>query len=655
MKHSVHALWAAALACVCAGVAAHPGDDWHEIRRVVYTFASGMTNDDLEAITGALSADGRFMGLTREAYLDRLASGVDVSNVVIEHATYEPVDGGVRISPIVAEVDGGTFQLAWAAKAAQVDGAWRLVSIEPTNEFPDALVPTDLPELVPTIPVAFTIVDAKTGVPASARVSITDARADYWPPRGHQKHIRVGWREDVGRDVRVADKTWAYVPSQFVADLPEGDFTIAVAKGVEYEPATMAFAVSAQTGAQKVALTRWADMNSKGWYSGDTHVHFLDDRTALLELEAEDLNVMNVLATKWGELITNVEHVTGAPSPLSTPDRIVYFNEETRHAWLGHTILHGLKSLVYPLTWGGPSEGVRGGFDYPPMAHQADQAHAQGGMVTWAHFPFPGGELAVDIALGKIDSVDLFTWGDAFADPAASVPGAVSLWYKFLNTGFRLPATAGTDKMLNVQVVGSVRTYAQVDGKFDYDAWLDAVRTGRTFVTTGPLLSLSANGARMGDTLALANGQSFEVEAEVHAPFDRYPVDTLEIVVGGEVVAVARNTSGGSKLRATASLVPRHSSWVAARAYGSTMLPYQIWPLLGQNGRGVPVMAHTSPIYLEVDGEPARSPDDAQVLEAAVDRAIDWVKREARFQREEERAEMVALFEKAKAVYVRAR
>ncbi len=34
--------------------------------------------------------------------------------------------------------------------------------------------------------------------------------------------------------------------------------------------------------------------------------------------------------------------------------------------------------------------------------------------------------------------------------------------------------------MLNVQVVGSVRTYARVDGAFGYDAWLDAIRSGRT-------------------------------------------------------------------------------------------------------------------------------------------------------------------------------
>ncbi len=661
----VRLLVGAALVYTHAAAHAHPDHAWDAIRLVVHEFATALVNDDVATLARTLQRDGDFLGQGRDGYLAGLADGADVSSVIIEHATYEPVAGGVRVAPIVALVGGGTFR-AWAAKVGRVDGEWRLVALEPTQELPNAL-PNPLPSVLPngllpgglagqttTIPVTFSLIDAQTQAPVSARVHIADAHGDYWPPRGHQKHIRLGWREDVGGDVHLAGKTYAYVPPSFSADLPEGEFTITVAKGMEYETSALAFAVTNRPAERQVAVARWANMQAKGWYAGDTHVHFLDDHTALLELQAEDLNVINVLATKWGEL---AEHVTGAPSPLSTPERVVYFNEETRHGWLGHTILHRLRTLVYPLSWGGPLEGVPGGFDFPPMAYQADRAHAQGGMVTWAHFPFPGGELAVDVALGKIDSVDLFTWGDAFSDLSgpngATVPGSVSLWYKFLNTGFKLPATAGTDKMLNVQVVGSVRTYARVDGAFSYDAWLDAIRSGRTFVTTGPLLGLTANGKRVGDTIELAPGDRVEIDAEVQAPFDRYAIDALEIVVGGRVVAAAPNADRKSALRVSARLRAERSSWIAARARGRSLLPFQVWPRLGAAGGGVPPMAHTSPIYLVVGGEPTRSSADARVLAAAVERAVEWAKHEARFQRDEERAEMVALFESARQVYVR--
>ena len=48
------------------------------------------------------------------------------------------------------------------------------------------------------------------------------------------------------------------------------------------------------------------------------------------------------------------------------------------------------------------------------MAHAADDAHAQGALVTWAHWPYPSMEAPLDIALGKIDSIDILTTGNPF-------------------------------------------------------------------------------------------------------------------------------------------------------------------------------------------------------------------------------------------------
>jgi hypothetical protein len=60
------------------------------------------------------------------------------------------------------------------------------------------------------------------------------------------------------------------------------------------------------------------------------------------------------------------------------------------------------------------------------------------------------------------------------------------------------------------------------------------------------------------------------------------------------------------------------------------MLSYQIWPLARETG--VPLMSHTSPIYLTVAGKPIRSPDDAGLLAASVGRAIAWARSDAKFQ-----------------------
>lgn len=355
-----------------------------------------------------------------------------------------------------------------------------------------------------------------------------------------------------------------------------------------------------------------------------------------LELRGEDLNVVNILVSKWGELITNAEHFIGAPSPLSDADHIVYVNEETRHHVLGHAVLLNLKELVYPLSWGGPDEGVHGGYDYPPMAHQADKTHQQGGFVSWAHFPWPVGEVAVDIALGKIDAIDIMTWGNAFRDGERA---PARTWYRFLNAGFDLPATAGTDKMFNSQVVGSVRTYVNVEGEFGYEGWLDGIRAGRTFVTTGPMLTFTANEHGLGETIKATVNDSIAVRARVRS---RIPVERIEVLQGGNVIATLENEAGRRDLVLETEVTVLSSTWLAARAYSSERLPYN----------NVPLMAHTSPIYVEVDGKPRQSREDAAFLAGLTDQVIEWSRTEARFQDEAQRGEMIALFERAKAVYL---
>ena len=63
-------------------------------------------------------------------------------------------------------------------------------------------------------------------------------------------------------------------------------------------------------------------------------------------------------------------------------------------------------------------------------------------------------------------------------------------------------------------------------------------------------------------------------------------------------------------------------------------------------------MAHTSPIHMEVDGAPRQSRDDAAFLAGWTDRVLEWARTEARFQDEAQRDEMIAPFERAKAVYL---
>ena len=79
-----------------------------------------------------------------------------------------------------------------------------------------------------------------------------------------------------------------------------------------------------------------------------------------------------------------------------------------------------------------------------------------------------------------------------------------------------MSAAGGTDKMSAATPLGGNRTYAWLGGdEFTFANWAKAVRRGRTFATSGPLLMFEADGHIPGDDLVMTNaGGSVEVKVE---------------------------------------------------------------------------------------------------------------------------------------------
>ena len=624
------------------------------VRLGVNRWAVGLLQGDVDRISDLLANDMRSSeGRDKKAHLQMLKTLIEQQEtveVLLHHALYSRVGEKIQAGPIFLSFYARTWTKAVSLTFQERGDQWKIVKLSWLDRdkvsWPREWEEVDLPEQQQLLSVPVRVMDASTGEPVASRVRVTDDASDYWPPAGHQKNVPVGWREDVGGDVVVAGETYAYVEPEFQLPLPAGRYKIEVLRGIEYLPRTLEFEVRpGEIPVLALELERWADMAGEGWYSGDTHVHFLSPRSAWLEARGEDLNVVNVLATKRGELITDVEHFLGRPDPLSEGKHVVYVNQESRHEFLGHTVLLNLKELVYPLSWGGPGAGIPGGIDSPSMAQQADKAHAQGGFVAWAHFADPGGELAVDVALGKIDSVDLFTWGDPYSgtdEQGAPREAPVELWYRFLNCGFDIPLTGGTDKAWNRQVVGNPRTYVKVKGPFSYERWVSGIRAGRTFVTTGPLLSFEVDGHLPGDTIAMAEGGELDVKVNVRS---RLPVDRIEIIQDGEVVSGLQNDNQELTLKLAVSIPVDKSSWIAARIRSTRILPYQ--EVADPN----PVMAHTSPVYVRINGQPRNSAVDAAFFLKWTEMAIRWLETEANIPDRNEFQKMHVLFDQARKIY----
>ncbi|MBI1789471.1 MAG: CehA/McbA family metallohydrolase, partial [Acidobacteria bacterium] len=412
---------------------------------------------------------------------------------------------------------------------------------------------------------------------------------------------------------------------------------------------------------------KFADFEAMGWYPGDTHMHFPDPSGVRYEMECEGLRVCSLLLLKSGYKtgrpgdghFWNAEHFTGKLDPVSGTGHFVKVGEEFRHGLLAHLIFQNLKSIVWPVSTGGLRESGVGGFDWPLMLHASDDAHQQGALVTWAHWPYPSMEAPLDIALGRIDSLDILTTGNPFEHhpilvdiykmhgPSAYTTPPIEMYYHYLNTGFRLAASSGSDKMATNPPMGSARTYVKTDGPLSYDSWIEGIRKGRTFISTYPLLEFTVNGKEAGETLALPPGKAkLEVKARARS---LEPYQVLEILVNGQVLARATPSGGHHEARIDTTLEVQRGGWIAARAHGPKMLEY------GATWWKMPVFAHTSPIYLQMPGRPAPSAASAKILLEQLGYLRRWAESRANFPAPESKAEALSLIAQAEAIYEKLR
>ena len=459
-------------------------------------------------------------------------------------------------------------------------------------------------------PVTIRIVERGSAQPVAVRLHLHGAAGEYLPPKGNHRTVNGNWFEDnYGEFVNGANQ-YAYVPGECVADLPLGDVYVEIARGYEVRPLRTRVTVTADTAELVFELDRVLRWRERGWVTADTHVHFLSPQTALLEGAAEGVNVVNLLASQWGEMFSNVADFDGATT-LGARDFggsgefLVRVGTENRMQVLGHVSLLGYSGpMIHPLCTGGPSESAIGDPQEVTMAQWAARCIDQGGVVVMPHGPNPQCERAADIVLGVVDAMEMMTFNPC---DAPLNPYGIADWYRYLNLGYRLPIVGGSDKMAASSQLGGVRTYTQLgDREFTYDGWMAALKAGNTFVTVGPLAEITVEGAAPGAIVALpAGGGSVAVEWRVESV--AVPVAAVEVICGG--LTVERLDAGG-QLAASGRATVRveRSTWIALRVRGGYRA--RAGEAAGE------VAAHTSAVQVRVDGKrPFRAHDAGLILE----------------------------------------
>lgn len=458
------------------------------------------------------------------------------------------------------------------------------------------------------------IVDGATGRPTAARVLIEDDKGTRPRVSGAlavsetaipvpKEAVAVMWgRSDRAEGFALQPDGSFYVDGSFEVRLPPGRYTVKVSKGYEYLAQSHTLTLEpGSSGRQVWRLERWIDMPARGWYSADDHVHLQrsprDDAAIVRWMAAEDIHVGNLLEMGdfWATYFT--QYAFGDRGRYREGNHILSAGqEEPRTPEIGHTISLGARELV------------RFRDDYYSYDRVFDRVHELGGVSGFAHqgMSFHGYRgMTLNVLRGKIDFLELVQ----FCVPEG--PLAVEHYYHFLDLGYRLTALAGSDfpwcgrgaryglEERGAQI-GDARFYTFAGEEFSFEKWLEGLKSGHTFATTGPVLFLEVNGRLPGDTLDVAAGARLRIRAEALGHAEQIPLGSLEIVGHGKVLG-RRTGERADRLVAEAELTVERGVWIAARC---------------QAGPGQ--VAHTTPVYVTVGGGGFHNPETAsQRLEAS--------------------------------------
>jgi hypothetical protein len=449
------------------------------------------------------------------------------------------------------------------------------------------------------------VVEKETGRPVPVKLHVHGEAGEYLAPVDRNRYPDIHWYEDWSVDyINPNSHYCTYIPGETVIDLPLGRVYFEVSKGFEIAPVRKV--VNVTRGVREVRLTveKVLPWREKGWVTADTHVHFLSPTSAHLEGAAEGVNVVNLLASQWGELMTNVGDFDGKLTHGSVEcggdgEYLVRVGTENRQHVLGHISLLGYNgSIIAPMTVGGPDESALGDPVDVLLTEWARQCRKQGGIVILPHFPFPRAENAAAILGGVIDGIEMTAWSDLYS---GIDPYSLSDWYRYLNNGYFVPAVGGTDKMTATTAVGAIRTYAKLPegSPFTYETWKKAIRAGNTFATYGPLMEFSVEGRSPGPRVELGR-RGGTVDVEWHVSSVTVPMTRVQLIVNGEVVRerkVRTHADTGSW-----SLKVGRSSWAALLVRGR----YPDRPEM--------IAAHSSPVMVHVVGTQFFSAADALTI-----------------------------------------
>jgi hypothetical protein len=428
------------------------------------------------------------------------------------------------------------------------------------------------------------VLDDQSGQVMSARVVLLAADGTY--PGDRLAATADRWPNIEAHGVFIAGET--------TFELPAGSTRITAAHGLEYKTESQTVEIaSGKNITAELRLSKVINMKEAGWVAGDLHVHMIhgeNQRPTSYEdiavtCAAGGLDFVSVGQEYVGAGQLDLEGYQEKCRAVSTDQFTMFLGGERPKNILGHQVLLGCENPFLI------SEEA-------PYFKSAAAIRAQGGVSVYVHpvryYPgkhyggqwldFPGNNLARELIFDAYAGPS-FDGLSVLSDEPAN-PAAHQLWFNLLNRGCFLPVFADSDACfdrptLGLKAPGFWNTYFHIGAgtTLTPQALCDAVRQGRTFATTGPLMQFRIADQLSGATLPV-DGAEREVTIDAWYPQHSFSLDSLDMASGQPVgiskVELIRNGSvvqhwepGTSEVRLRHKIAESENSWYAARVYGS--------------------------------------------------------------------------------------
>lgn len=399
-------------------------------------------------------------------------------------------------------------------------------------------------------------------------------------------------------------RTYFYIDGNETFLVPTGKYKIEAVRGPLTQLKTISVRVrKAKSSDVNIELTPLWDSADAGYQSADFHVHLNGDghhrathNDALLLMKGEDLDYLSPMSwNRWERRID--KHIIGKRS-VDT-NHVVAQGQEIRSHFHGHI---GLLNVTEPYApwFFGPNNPSLGDTNLT-NADVFSYANQVGAFATYVH---PIGGDGNPFAEAVISSIPLELLSDGILEPHMGLElvcawtsslGTAELWYRLLNIGRPVSAMSGTDGWVDFHrtpAVGTGRAYIRpVTEENVADPLVAGAIAGRSFLSTGPALIFSLdNGAKPGD-VTTGGEQAFSLTLTSTAT-----LETVEIVVNGQVIQTLKGIEAGQSETYRGNLVLPEGGWVAARAYASEQRD-DSWPSMHARP-----FAHSSPIWIDKIG-----------------------------------------------------